>query len=100
MYELEIDSNTREFPYNNYTITLKFNEYDGYWYYDIVSDEKSMYGVPLYIDDYVFDGLDYLDMPYLLLVDSNESSAYPIDYYNDLGDRLKLIVIDNEDIEE
>lgn len=100
MEEIQVKAKEQEFPYNEYTISLKFNPYDGYWFYDIVSDEKAMYGIPLYIDDYVHSNLDYLEIPKLILVDSTPDSIYPIDIYNDLGQRLKLIVIDDSIEEE
>lgn len=97
MYEIQVEAKEQDFTYGNYTMYLKFNPFDGYWFYDLVSDEKSIYGVPLYIDDYALTGLDYLEMPRFLLIDSEENSSYPIDIYNDLGGRLKLIVIDPEE---
>lgn len=96
MVILDVEAKEQEFPYNDYTIELRFNDYYNYWFYNIISDEKSQYGVSLEVNCMANRGLTYRDMPILCVIDSNPTSLYPLDIKNDLGGRLKLILIDKE----
>lgn len=97
MVTLDVEAKEQDFPYGNYTIELRFNDYYNYWFYNIISDEKSQYGVSLEVDCVANRGLFYRGLPVLIVVDSNPESIYPLDIKKDLGGRLKLVLIDSEE---
>ena len=33
MVILEVEAKEQDFPYNEYTVELRYNDYYGYWYY-------------------------------------------------------------------
>lgn len=100
MIALDVEAKEQEFPYNEYTIELRFNDYFGYWFYNIISDEKSQYGVSLEVDCIASRNLLYRGLPILGIIDSDPTSIYPLDVKNDLGERLKLVLIDSEEYNE
>ena len=100
MIALDVEAKEQEFPYNEYTIELRFNDYFGYWFYNIISDEKSQYGVSLEVDCIASRNLLYRGLPVLGIIDSDPTSIYPLDVKNDLGERLKLVLIDSEEYNE
>lgn len=97
MVILEVEAKEQNFPYNNYTIELRFNDYYNYWFYNIISDEKSQYGVSLEVGCKANRGLLYRGLPILGVIDSNPTSIYPLDVKKDLGGRLKLLLVDSEE---
>jgi hypothetical protein len=97
MVILEVEAKEQNFPYKGYTIELRYNDYFGYWFYNIISDEKSQYGVSLRTGEIASRGLLYRGLPILGVIDSNPTSLYPIDTKKDLGDRLKLVLVDKEE---
>lgn len=98
MKRFEVESKEQTFPYEDYMIDLRFNDYNGYWYYNITSETKSMYGVSLRVDEFAGRNLQYLEMPFLMIIDSNPTSSYGYDIKKDLGGRLKLILIEVGDL--
>ena len=97
MVILEVEAKEQDFPYNEYTIELRYNDYYGYWFYNIISDDKSQYGVSLRTGEIASRNLLYRGLPILGVIDSDPNSLYPIDTKTELGQRLKLVLIDKEE---
>ena len=76
MVILDVEAKEQEFPYNDYTIELRFNDYYNYWFYNIISDEKSQYGVSLEVDCIANRGLLYRELPVLGIIILSKFSLY------------------------
>lgn len=97
MKQLEIEPKEQTFTWENYTVNLKYNDYNHYWFYDITSDAKSLYGVVLRVNQFSLKNMTYLDMPMFIIIDSEPNNTVPYSIESDLGGRLKLIVLEKED---
>lgn len=98
MQVLEVESKEQTFTWEDYTINLRYNEFNHYWFYDITSENKSLYGIVLRVNGFSLKNMKYLDMPMLLIADSEPNNSIPYSLEDDLGGRLKLIVISGEDL--
>lgn len=99
MKQLDVESREQSFVWDGFTINLRYNEFDEYWFYDITSEEKSRYGIALYVNEFALKNMTYEDMPMLVLVDSEPENENPYSLTDDIGGRLKLILLTKEDFE-
>ena len=97
MVTLDVEAKEQDFPYNEYTIELRYNDYYNYWFYNIISEEKSQYGVSLEVGCQASRNLLYRGLPVLGIIDTDPESIYNLNVKEDLGGRLQLVLIDSEE---
>lgn len=91
---LEIQPKEQTIVLDKWTVNLRYNMFDNYWYYDLyLGNQALLLGVKLTVNAYpmAFEALPY---PKLLLVDTDPNNINPPDMLNDLGGRLELVETD------
>lgn len=91
---LYVQSKEQTIVLDKWTVNLRFNIFDNYWYYDLyLGTQPLLLGVKLTVNAYplAFESLPY---PKLCLVDTDPNNINPPDMLNDLGGRLELIETD------
>lgn len=91
---LEIQPKEQTIVLDKWTVNLRYNMFDNYWYYDLyLGNQALLLGVKLTVNAYpmAFETLPY---PKLFLVDTDPNNINPPDMLNDFGGRLELVETD------
>lgn len=91
---LDVQSKEQTLTIEKWTVNLRYNMFDNYWYYDLyLGTEALLLGVKLTINAYplAFENLPY---PKLFLVDTDPNNVNPPNMLTDFGGRLELVETD------